>query len=135
MTRLWYLTSYDTVLPDFLDWVKKDPKLEQDTHACLHALREQGNLLSLPMSRSLGKGIFELRPHANQVEARLLYYFGATEKGEPKAVFTNTFIKKTRATPREEINLAKSRRKELEDQEKANRKRSRGNEHGHRTYH
>lgn len=89
----------------------------------------------MPMSKSLGKGIFELRPHTNQVEARLLYYFGTTETGESKAVFTNTFIKKTRPTPREEIDLAKSRRKKLEDQEKANKKHSRGNDHGNRTYH
>jgi phage-related protein len=142
--RLWIIREYDAVLSAFLASVKNDHALDQDTHACLQALREKGNLLGLPMSRPLGNGIFELRPHTHEVHARLLYYFGTTEKGEPKAVFTNTFIKQTKTTPREEIELAKSRRKELEDQAKAKKKQSPSkarNQHsldnynGHRTYH
>lgn len=139
LSRRWLIRQYGTVLDDFLVHLRSSNQaLDQDTQAHLHALQEKGNLLGMPMSESLGDGIFQLRPHTDEVQARLLYFFGKTERGEPKAVFTNIFTKKTRKTPKEEIDLAKSRRNELQEQERANKERTRKHRsggHDGRTYH
>lgn len=134
MAKHWHITQYGTVLEDFLSSLLNDPDLEIEARAFLHALQESGNALGMPFSRPLGNGIFELRPHTDEVQARLLYFFGTTEKGEPKAVITNTFIKKTRKTPPDQIALAKKRREELIAQERVN-KSARRRPNDHRTYH
>lgn len=73
--------------------------------AYLGMLEIAGNALRMPHSRHLASGIFELRPTSGGVAVRLLYFFDTT-----RAVVTNGFIKKTRATPRMELKLANERR-------------------------
>ncbi|MDO8358374.1 MAG: type II toxin-antitoxin system RelE/ParE family toxin [Nitrospirota bacterium] len=135
MNKHWTIRQYGAVLADFLEWVRSDAALEAETHVYLQKLGEHGNMLRQPYSKPLRDGIFELLPHTDEIQARLLYFFGVMKDGSPKAVITNTFVKKTRKTPDEEIALAKKRRKELEDQDKGNRKKRGSYHHGNRTTH
>lgn len=129
----WKLSQYEDVLSSFLLSCRTTPELDADVNAHLRALQEKGNQLGMPMSEFLEDGIFQLRPHGDNVQARLLYYFGKYEK---KAVFVVCFPKTTRTTPREFIDQAKRRRAELEKQEEAQRRQAkRGKSNGNRTYH
>jgi phage-related protein len=113
--KRWELKEYPTVLSEFLLTIVTDKALRAETMTALQLLREKGNALGMPISESLRDGILQLRPHTHTRQARLLYYFG---KDERKAVFVYCFIKKTQETPNDVIDLAKSRRTELEKAEK-----------------
>ena len=54
-------------------------------------------------------GIFELRAKVGTDISRVLYFFYY----EGRIVMTNGFVKKTQKTPREEIQIAKDRRKDF----------------------
>lgn len=66
-------------------------------------LEDFGVQLRLPYSEHLEDGIFELRAKVSTNISRVLYFFYAGNT----AVLTNGFMKKTRQTPREEIERAK----------------------------
>ncbi|PHU33633.1 type II toxin-antitoxin system RelE/ParE family toxin [Pseudobutyrivibrio ruminis] len=69
-------------------------------------LEQFGTKLRMPYSKHLEDGIFELRAvQGNSIE-RVLFFFYVGDK----AILTNGFTKKTRKTPKSEIELAKSRR-------------------------
>lgn len=69
-------------------------------------LKENGNELREPYTKSLGDGIFELRAKQGSDISRVLYFFVVGKK----IVLTNGFIKKTQKTPQGEIELAKKYR-------------------------
>ena len=83
-----------------------DVKMRAKTYGLLKILQEKGNMLREPYSKHLEDGIFELRCKVGSNITRILYFFYY----EGKIVLTNGFVKKTRKTPQEEINLAKERR-------------------------
>ena len=66
-------------------------------------------LLREPYSKPLGDGIFELRAKVGTDISRVLYFFYY----EGKIIMTNGFVKKTQKTPKEEIQIAKDRRKDF----------------------
>lgn len=84
-----------------------DVKMRAKIYGLLGILEEKGNLLREPYSKHLEEGIFELRCKFGSDIVRVLYffYYGNT------IVLTNGFIKKTQKTPRNEIRIAKERRK------------------------
>lgn len=127
---LFEVSEYPNAYSSFLISVAEDKELRAAVKAAVLALAEQGNQLGSPISEPLEHGIFELRPHSSTRQARLLYYF---RDGEKKAVIVHCFIKKTRATPRADIDLAKERRKTLENERK--RQRKHGGSNGHRKTH
>lgn len=65
-----------------------------------------GTALREPYSKNLGDGIFELRTKIGSDIARTLYFFTVGRK----IILTNSFIKKTQKTPRQEIVKAKKYR-------------------------
>ena len=70
-------------------------------------LEKFGNQLQLPHSKSIGHGLFELRIHGRQ-EIRIFYgYHGK------RAILLHGFIKKSRQIPKQELNIAQSRLKDL----------------------
>lgn len=75
----------------------------------LEILEEKGNQLREPYSKHLEDGIFELRCQVGNNISRVLYFFYY----QRKIVITNGFIKKTQKMPREELLLAKRRRKDF----------------------
>ncbi|MBU1486796.1 type II toxin-antitoxin system RelE/ParE family toxin [bacterium] len=61
------------------------------------------------LSKHLVEGIFELRVSFENRISRSLYFYAA----EKKIIFTHGFVKKVQKTPKNEIDKAKSIRKEL----------------------
>ena len=86
-----------------------DLKMRPKIQGLMGLLQEKGNLLREPYSKHLEDGIFELRCKFGSDNTRILYFFYY----EGKIVMTNGFVKKTRKTPKEEIQLAKNRRKDF----------------------
>ena len=84
---------------EFLDSV--NPKMRAKIFGLLGILQEKGNMLREPYSKHLDDGIFELRCKFGSDITRVLYFL------------TNGFVKKTQKTPKEEIQIAKDRRKDF----------------------
>ena len=76
-------------------------------------LEQNGNELREPYSKYLEDGIFELRAQQGNNIARTLYFFIVGQK----IVITNGFVKKTKKTPKSEIELAKKYRKDYLERE------------------
>ena len=74
-------------------------------------LSEYGPMLGLPHSRSMGLGLFELRPRGKSVTGRAFYCYIANKK----IVIVHCFIKKTQHTPDRELKTARKRVKEIKN--------------------
>ena len=74
-------------------------------------LIEFGPGLMMPHSRSLGDGLFELRPHGREGIGRALYCFVVGQR----VVMLHAFVKKTQATPKSDLVIARKRMKEVGD--------------------
>ena len=83
------------------------PKMQAKTLRSLQLLREFGPTLREPNTKPLEDGIFELRTVLGSDTGRTLFFFFDGHN----IVVTHGFIKKTRKTPREEIERAKEYRK------------------------
>lgn len=89
------------------DFLKNlNPKMRAKMYGMLVILQEKGNMLREPYSKYIEEGIFELRCKFGSDITRVMYFFYY----DKRIVLTNGFIKKTRKTPSEEIQIAKSRR-------------------------
>ena len=89
---------------EFLD--ETDLKMRAKILRMIELLENNGGALRMPYSAPLEDGIFELRTIMGNNIARVLYFFVIGRK----IVMTNGFIKKTRKTPRQEIETAKKYR-------------------------
>ena len=67
--------------------------------------------LGMPHTKPMGRGLFELRLRAAEGIGRVLY---CTVSGR-RIVMLHQFVKKTQKTPAREIEIARSRMKELLD--------------------
>ena len=72
-------------------------------------LMEFGPQLGMPHSRALGSGLFELRPRGHEGLGRALYCFVR----DKRIVILHAFVKQTRSTPRQELDIARKRMKEV----------------------
>ena len=72
-------------------------------------LMEFGPDLHMPHSRALGGGLFELRPHGREGIGRALYCYLVGER----VVVLHAFMKETKATPKQELVIARRRMKEV----------------------
>jgi phage-related protein len=72
-------------------------------------LMEFGPNLKMPHSRSVGGGLFELRPHGQEGIGRAFYCFLIGHR----VVILHAFIKKTQNTPQKELKIARKRMKEV----------------------
>ena len=86
-----------------------NPKMRTKIYGLMGILQEKGNILREPYSKHLEDGIFELRWKFGSNITRVLYFFYY----EGKIIMTNGFVKKTQKTPKEEIQIAKDRRKDF----------------------
>lgn len=83
-----------------------DIKLKAKVVADSHLLEEYGNMAREPLSKQLTDHIFELRTILGNNIVRILYFFD----NDRIIIATNGFAKKTKKTPRREIELAEKRR-------------------------
>ena len=92
----------------FLDGL--DVKMRSKALGSIDILAEYGNALREPYSKSLGKGLFELRIKFAIDITRIFYFFIV----DNKIILTNGFVKKTRKTPPEEIAIARKYKADYE---------------------
>ncbi|HEY1678048.1 MAG TPA: type II toxin-antitoxin system RelE/ParE family toxin [Candidatus Sulfotelmatobacter sp.] len=92
------------------DWLKS--LVQEERHAIgTDLLRAQWRWpVGMPLCRSMGRGLWEVRTQlpSNRI-ARVMICFS-----HGRLVALHGFVKKTRATPIDELELARSRQKELE---------------------
>lgn len=101
------MESGEVPVEEFLDSV--NPKMRAKIFGLLGILQEKGNMLREPYSKYLDDGIFELRCKFGSDNTRVLYFFYYGRK----IILTNGFVKKTQKTSKEEIQIAKDRRKDF----------------------
>lgn len=92
------------------DWLKG---LDQDDRRRIGAdiaTVEYGWPVGMPVCRSLGGGLWEVRSDLSR--SRIARVIFCVESGT--VVLLNGFIKKTRTTPKAELELARSRKREME---------------------
>ena len=65
----------------------------------------------MPHSLVLGGGLFESRPRGKEGIGRVFYCFVV----EKRIVILHAFVKKTRGTPKKELNIARRRLKEVQN--------------------
>ena len=83
-------------------------KLRAKMYREIDLLVKNGPELREPHSKHVEDSIFELRAKQGNDVSRVLYFFVVGKK----AILTNGFVKKTRSTPKNEIELAKRYRKD-----------------------
>ncbi len=91
----------NVLVREFLDSL--DIKMRQKMLRSIQALQDMGISLRMPLSESLGDGIFELRAKVGSNISRVMYFFIIDDS----AVLTHGFIKKTQKTPASELEKAK----------------------------
>ena len=94
------------VLAEIEDW---PVEVLADYARLLELLMDHGPNLRLPHSRSLGDGLFELRPRGRSGIGRAMYCFLVGKR----VVVVHAFVKKTQQTPDQDLKLARKRVKEL----------------------
>jgi len=75
----------------------------------LEVIQDYGPNLKMPHSKAMGDGLFELRPKGAEGIGRVFY---CVQVG-PSIVVLHSFVKKTQATPPDELRLARKRLKEV----------------------
>lgn len=85
-----------------------DKKMRAKVLDMIVLLRDNGNELREPYSKSLGDGIFELRAKVGSDISRVLYFFYVGKR----IILTNGFVKKSQKTPKIVIEKAKEYRKD-----------------------
>ena len=96
------------VLRDIESW---PVEILADYARLIELLMEFGPDVRTPHSRAMGGGLFELRPRGRGGVGRAMYCF-ATGK---RIVVVHAFLKKTRATPQSDLEIARRRMKEVRD--------------------
>jgi len=96
---------------EWLNEFSKDDKLEIGSD--IKAVQKGYPLVGMPLVESLGRGLYQVRSHISQKRiTRIIFY---VENG--KMILLHGFIKKTRKTPQNELDLAYKRYKELRGNE------------------
>jgi len=77
----------------------------------LELLMEFGPNLRMPHSRTMGGGLFELRPRGREGIGRVFYCFVVRQR----VVILHAFVKKTEDTPKQDLRIARKRMKEVQN--------------------
>jgi phage-related protein len=75
----------------------------------LDLLEDHGPLLGSPHSKSLGEGLFELRPKSRSGIGRAFFCYCSGRM----IIVLHAFIKKTQKTPQRDLTIARNRIKEI----------------------
>ena len=86
-----------------------DPDVLAAFARLIELVTRHGPNLRLPHSRALGDGLFELRARGRSGSGRAFYCFVLGHR----VVVLHAFVKKSYKTPKQELDLAKSRKKEM----------------------
>lgn len=95
-----------------LEWIRTFSKEDQKTLGRDLQKVQFGFPLGLPLCRALGQGLWEIRSTlSDRVETRMIFYFDSPLQA---VVVLHGFVKKTRKTPKTEIDIALHRKRESE---------------------
>lgn len=115
----WELIFYETEngkIPA-IEFIRTLPdKLKAKALKDLELLETYGNDLTMPYSKAMGNGIFELRISQSNNIARMFYFFRVGNR----IILTNGFIKKTQLTPPKELEKALKYKQDYEQREAKN---------------
>lgn len=95
------------------EWLKGLPENERKQIGTDILAVQFGWPLGLPLVDSLGEGLWEVRTRLPNRIARTLFF-----THDETIILLHGFIKKTRATPEQELNLAHKRKRDYEQQQK-----------------
>ena len=102
---MWEIIYYETVngkcpVYEFINSlpVKMRAKVAKE----LELLEEFGTAVQMPYSKPMASGIYELRIQAGNDISRIFYFFFVSQH----IVLTNGFVKKTKTTPKRELEKA-----------------------------
>jgi phage-related protein len=110
--QFYTLPNGEKPVEKFLDSL--DLKMRVKALGSIEILAEFGNTLREPYSKAIGKGLFELRIKFAGDITRIFYFFVV----DNKIILTNGFVKKTRKTPSNEIELAMKYKVDYEGRQK-----------------
>ena len=112
VTCYYYITaSGSSPVREFIDSL--DDRTQRKFFFVKALLEDFGYRLPYPHAKYLRYSIFELRFKGIEGEIRVLYFFFQKDK----VIFTNSFIKKSGKTPKNELSVAVSRRNEFLNQQ------------------
>lgn len=98
---------HQRIMDDIARW---PTSIRADYARIVELLLEFGPDLRMPHSKAMGNGLFELRARGRDGIGRSFYCF---VKGK-RIVILHAFIKKTQATPKRELEIARKRMKEVQ---------------------
>lgn len=112
----WEIEYYKTrsgqeVVKDFIDNLQENAQAKLARQ--LDLLEEYGNQLGMPHAKALGGGLMELRVRGKRgsQEVRVFYVFVVRKR----IYLLHGFVKKSQATLKKELDLARSRQSEIEN--------------------
>ncbi len=109
MMDVWSLWQYRDVVNSFLD--ECDQGMQNILLRRLAKLLEIGAECRMPISESIGEGLFVLHGRSGRKWARLIYYFGENRR----IIFVHAFFKKTNKIKRQDINISKRIRDSIKE--------------------
>jgi len=112
----WTVDDYRTLqgrrpVRDFLRKLSEDARAK--VTAALDMLALLGHQVKLPLSRALGSGLFEIRVKHPEGPFRIMYCF----RSGKRVILLHAFVKKTEQTPKADLDLAKTRKRDLDVRE------------------
>jgi phage-related protein len=107
----WEIEYYKTqsgqeVVKDFIDNLQESTQSKVGRN--LELLEKYGNQLGMPHAKAMGGGLIELRVRGKQ-EVRIFYAFAIGKR----IYLLHAFVKKTKTTPKKELDVARERQKEI----------------------
>jgi phage-related protein len=106
----WTIGFYNGVEEDILSM---PPKIQARMLKLLDLIEEHGANLGSPHTEPMGDGLFEIRAKAKEGIGRSLFCY---MQGQKVCVLV-AFVKKTQKTPKQQLDLAKVRMKEVKNHE------------------
>lgn len=107
MNMSWIITFYnDQVKNHLLEW---SGKLRAKLARILNLVTGYGGNLGMPLTRTLGEGLFEIRVIAGNESGRIFFAYVRRQE----IMVLHSFVKKTQSTPDKELRLARRRLKEI----------------------
>jgi len=106
----WTIDFHDGVEDNI---VEMPPKIQARMLRLLDLMEEHGANLGAPHTTPMGDGLFEVRAKAKEGIGRALFCY---MKGEHVYIL-HAFVKKSQKTPKKDLDLAKIRMKEVEENE------------------
>lgn len=106
----WMIEYYSHAVEE---WILNMPSgIRARYYAISNRMKVQGPNLGMPYVRPMGEGIYKIRAKGAEGQGRVFY---CTIKGKT-IIMLHGFIKKTPATPKHELDVARRRMREVKDE-------------------